>query len=282
MIAVWGVLRFYHSVRAGVTWKGPDVIELWYNQRDSVEESSDLPNFHSNEHTFCGFRRRSSQITVSEHSYYGLDENSDQTTNSEDDDTTNSSKCDYENDLHYSPKCQKGGGRLVGNILTRFDRNGGNDNVFRNRTEWKKYYYHAVSRMPIEEEENEISSAGPSTKTTTYRFPGTSTTNATVEHANTNNDTDKHIIIHVNEFEFENNDKENCSAKKSIFQNDSSLTDGYDRNAVTSVWQTNRIHVRLINIYNMNFRFIWLNWTANKSKRMGNRRSAHQKHRKAK
>ena len=204
-----------------------------------MEESNDLSNFHSNEHTFCGFRRRSSQITVSDHSYYGLDDSSDQTANSEDDDTTNSSKCDYENDLHYSPKCQKGSGRLVGNILTRFDRNGGNDNVFRNRTEWKKYYYHAVSRsMPIEEEENEISSAGPSTKTTTYLFPDTST-NAIVEHAktsiSTDNDKDKHIIIHVNEFEFENNDKGNCSNKKSIFQNDSSRTNAYGRNAVTSV-----------------------------------------------
>ncbi|XP_031640581.1 uncharacterized protein LOC116352261 [Contarinia nasturtii] len=28
VIAVWGVLRFYHSVRAGFTWKGPEVIEL--------------------------------------------------------------------------------------------------------------------------------------------------------------------------------------------------------------------------------------------------------------
>lgn len=90
--------------------------------------------------------------------------------------------------------------------------------------------------MPIEEEENEISSAGPSTKATTYLFPDTST-NATVENAktyiSTDNDKDKHIIIHVNEFE--NNDKENCSNKKSIFQNDSSRTDGYGRNAVTFV-----------------------------------------------
>lgn len=208
-----------------------------------MEESNDLSNFHSNEHTFCGFRRRSSQLTVSEHSYYGMDESSDQTANSEDDDkcdVSTTSKGDCENDLHYSVKCQKsavgGGGRLVGNIVTRLDRNGGNDNVFRNRSEWKKYYYHAVSRsMPIEEE-NEISAGPSSSTTTTYLFPDTSSN--TVGEAETNfstdNERDKHIIIHVNEFGFDNDDEKSRSNKKSIFKNDSSLVD-YDSNAVTSV-----------------------------------------------
>lgn len=29
-LAILGVVRFYNMVRAGVTWKGPEAIELWY------------------------------------------------------------------------------------------------------------------------------------------------------------------------------------------------------------------------------------------------------------
>lgn len=36
---MWGVLRYYNLLRAGVTWKGPEVIELWYNQCDSLKGS---------------------------------------------------------------------------------------------------------------------------------------------------------------------------------------------------------------------------------------------------
>lgn len=37
---MWGVLRFYNLLRIGVTWKGPEVIELWYNQSDSSKGSA--------------------------------------------------------------------------------------------------------------------------------------------------------------------------------------------------------------------------------------------------
>lgn len=29
-LAILGVVRFYNMVRVGVTWKGPEAIELWY------------------------------------------------------------------------------------------------------------------------------------------------------------------------------------------------------------------------------------------------------------
>lgn len=32
---MWGVMRFYNLLRIGITWKGPEVIELWYNLNDS-------------------------------------------------------------------------------------------------------------------------------------------------------------------------------------------------------------------------------------------------------
>lgn len=34
---MWGVLRYYNLLRVGVTWKGPEIIELWYNQCDSLK-----------------------------------------------------------------------------------------------------------------------------------------------------------------------------------------------------------------------------------------------------
>lgn len=36
---MWGVLRYYNLLRVGVTWKGPEIIELWYNQCDSSKGS---------------------------------------------------------------------------------------------------------------------------------------------------------------------------------------------------------------------------------------------------
>lgn len=37
---MWGVLRFYNLLRIGVSWKGPEVIELWYNASDSSKGST--------------------------------------------------------------------------------------------------------------------------------------------------------------------------------------------------------------------------------------------------
>lgn len=37
---MWGVLRFYNLLRIGVSWKGPEVIELWYNPSDSSKGST--------------------------------------------------------------------------------------------------------------------------------------------------------------------------------------------------------------------------------------------------
>ncbi|XP_067647586.1 uncharacterized protein [Eurosta solidaginis] len=56
VLAMWGVMRFYNLVRAGITWKGPEVIELKYNTGDSYQAESRLPNSHtyhlcSNYHT---------------------------------------------------------------------------------------------------------------------------------------------------------------------------------------------------------------------------------------
>lgn len=30
MVAIWGVMRFYHLLKSGMSWKGPEAIELWY------------------------------------------------------------------------------------------------------------------------------------------------------------------------------------------------------------------------------------------------------------
>lgn len=37
---MWGVMRFYNLLRIGVTWKGPEIIELWYHPSDSSKESA--------------------------------------------------------------------------------------------------------------------------------------------------------------------------------------------------------------------------------------------------
>lgn len=37
---MWAVMRFYHLLRAGITWKGPEVIELWYNAKDIENKGS--------------------------------------------------------------------------------------------------------------------------------------------------------------------------------------------------------------------------------------------------
>lgn len=51
---MWGVMRFYNLIRAGVTWKGPEVIELWHNSNEtnktfsSLQEETKLNNFNIN------------------------------------------------------------------------------------------------------------------------------------------------------------------------------------------------------------------------------------------
>lgn len=37
---MWAVMRFYHLLRAGITWKGPEVIELWYKMSDNEQGDS--------------------------------------------------------------------------------------------------------------------------------------------------------------------------------------------------------------------------------------------------
>lgn len=32
---MWGVMRFFNMMRMGISWKGPEVIELWYNAKDT-------------------------------------------------------------------------------------------------------------------------------------------------------------------------------------------------------------------------------------------------------
>jgi hypothetical protein len=38
--AIYGVVRFYNMLRAGISWKGPEAIELWC-QKDRRNEISD-------------------------------------------------------------------------------------------------------------------------------------------------------------------------------------------------------------------------------------------------
>ncbi|XP_036326091.1 uncharacterized protein LOC118739078 [Rhagoletis pomonella] len=47
VLAMWGVMRFYNLVRAGITWKGPEVIELRYNANDSHQVETRFPSTHT-------------------------------------------------------------------------------------------------------------------------------------------------------------------------------------------------------------------------------------------
>lgn len=47
VLAMWGVMRFYNLVRAGITWKGPEVIELWYKASDSEHFHTTYPSSSS-------------------------------------------------------------------------------------------------------------------------------------------------------------------------------------------------------------------------------------------
>lgn len=39
---MWAVTRFYNLLRAGVTWKGPEVIELWHTSNDTEKTLASL------------------------------------------------------------------------------------------------------------------------------------------------------------------------------------------------------------------------------------------------
>jgi hypothetical protein len=47
--ALYGVMKFYNMLKAGISWKGPETIELWYqrpgsdfeDQRDDVDDEED-------------------------------------------------------------------------------------------------------------------------------------------------------------------------------------------------------------------------------------------------
>lgn len=36
---MWGVMRFYNLLRIGITWKGPEIIELWQSSSDTEKLS---------------------------------------------------------------------------------------------------------------------------------------------------------------------------------------------------------------------------------------------------
>lgn len=37
---MWGVMRFYNLLRIGITWKGPEIIELWQSSSDTEKCST--------------------------------------------------------------------------------------------------------------------------------------------------------------------------------------------------------------------------------------------------
>jgi hypothetical protein len=43
VVALYGVMRFYNLLRAGISWKGPEAIELWCQNggRNGISDSDD-------------------------------------------------------------------------------------------------------------------------------------------------------------------------------------------------------------------------------------------------
>jgi hypothetical protein len=41
MGAIYGVMQFYNILRAGISWKGPEAIELWYEKTGSGDFCDD-------------------------------------------------------------------------------------------------------------------------------------------------------------------------------------------------------------------------------------------------
>lgn len=157
-----------------------------------------------------------------------MDDSSDQTYSEDDDenDESNTDDGDCESIFYYAPKGQTSGRLSRRHVTMRLEKRSENDNTFRNRSKWKKYHYQAVS-MRIEEEDEEM--AGPSNEP----YPNQQT-NLVMD-----NEMNEHVIIHVNELEFDDDDEltieeEIYSGKKSLSENDSLLV-AYDRNLVSSV-----------------------------------------------
>lgn len=173
-----------------------------------------------------------------------MDDGSDQTTYSEEDDeydesNTDDGGSDIENTVNFMPKRELNGRRR--NVTTRLDRGNEHDNnTYRMRSKWKKYHYQSVTRaMPIQEEDEET--AGPS-QTINEPLSDISCTNLYKQ--TKFNDNKKHVIIHVNEFQFDDDDEDDddelsfdeeiCFDKKSACESDSLLV-AYDSNSVSSV-----------------------------------------------
>lgn len=39
--AIYGVMQFYNILRAGISWKGPEIIELWYQKAENSDFDDD-------------------------------------------------------------------------------------------------------------------------------------------------------------------------------------------------------------------------------------------------
>ena len=46
--AIYGVMKFYNMLRAGISWKGPEIIELWY-QKPGSGVISDFDDQHDDD-----------------------------------------------------------------------------------------------------------------------------------------------------------------------------------------------------------------------------------------
>ena len=46
--AIYGVMKFYNMLRAGISWKGPETIELWY-QKPGSGVTSDTDDQHDDD-----------------------------------------------------------------------------------------------------------------------------------------------------------------------------------------------------------------------------------------
>ncbi|KAI8121958.1 hypothetical protein CVS40_7073 [Lucilia cuprina] len=54
VLSMWGVLRFYNLVRSGITWRGPEVIELNYN--DSMYNKQLINNKNNKSYDFSSYQ----------------------------------------------------------------------------------------------------------------------------------------------------------------------------------------------------------------------------------
>lgn len=186
-----------------------------------------------------------------------MDEGSDYTQCSEDDDEydeTNTDDVDCETTFHYNARGQTGGRLCRRNVATRSDGGNGMDNSFRNssRSKWKKYQYQMVPRaIPIQEEDEET--AGPSSNSNDQNMdyldqspttntnlqnnpnPDTSYNRKATTNLVINSEHSKHIVIHVNEF---CDDNESSGTAADICDDDKLSDDDvihFDKNSITKI-----------------------------------------------